>query len=389
MKQYPFIFSDDRKYRLQRHLSFWGFWFLFMSFLYSFLPCPTQLNYVQRLPSTVLDSALYLSSHIFLSYCLMYFVIPRYIVRTKYKQAAFWTVISIMLTGMLAAYISLYIIGPVEQFVLPKSLQPRFLFYVPKTVAAFAQASMAGLRGGLTVGGLAAAIKLMKHWYMKEQANIRLQKENAESKLQVLKAQLHPHFLFNTLNNIYSNAQYKAPEAASMICGLSDMLRYMLYECNTKAVPLSKELKMVQEYISLEQIRYGNKLEVHMDLPDNTDGYYIAPLLLLPFVENCFKHGLSHILDQPWLTISITLDEKEMNMKIMNSKPPEQVQTEASGIGIANAEKRLELLYPGRYNLSIKSEPDVFIVQLRMELEKVRVIQNTLTTIQTSKAFAL
>ena len=128
----------------------------------------------------------------------------------------------------------------------------------------------------------------MKYWYVKEQRNLQLQKENVEAQLQLLKAQVHPHFLFNTLNNIYSFTQNTSPVGSKLVTGLSDMLRFILYECNQPLVPLSKELKMIQDYINLEQIRYGNKLDIHLDFPENTNDLYIAPLLLLPLIENSF-----------------------------------------------------------------------------------------------------
>ncbi|MBS1567729.1 MAG: histidine kinase, partial [Bacteroidetes bacterium] len=119
---------------------------------------------------------------------------------------------------------------------------------------------MAGLRGGLTIAGFAATIKLMKYWYTKERKNLQLQKENAESQLQLLKAQVHPHFFFNTLNNIYSYTQNTSAVASKLVMGLSDMLRYMLYECNQPLVSLDKELKLLKDYSVLEQIRYDNRL---------------------------------------------------------------------------------------------------------------------------------
>ena len=179
---------------------------------------------------------------------------------------------------------------------------------------------LGGLRGAITIGGLAAAIKLMKYWYIKEQRNLQLQKENAEAGLQLLKAQIHPHFLFNTLNNIYSYTQNTSPSASKMITGLSDMLRYILYEGNQPLVPLHKELQMIQDYINLEKIRYGNRMELHVDLPENTHGLFIAPLLLLPLVENCFKHGTSNMLEQPWINLEISIQGKQMQMKLLNGK---------------------------------------------------------------------
>ncbi|THU37340.1 two-component system sensor protein [Niastella caeni] len=230
---------------------------------------------------------------------------------------------------------------------------------------------MAGLRGGITIGGIAASIKLMKHWYVKEQRNLQLQKENAESQLQLLKAQVHPHFLFNTLNNIYSHTQNTAPVASQLVMGLSDMLRFMLYECNQPQVPLSKELKLIRDYITLEQIRYDEQLDVHVNMPANTSDLAIAPLLLLPLVENCFKHGTSHMLEQPWLNLQVTLDNNRMYVKLMNGKDSGVAKNNYQGIGILNVRKRLELLYPGKHELTITDEEDVFIVNLWLQLDSI------------------
>jgi LytS/YehU family sensor histidine kinase len=230
---------------------------------------------------------------------------------------------------------------------------------------------LAGLRGGITIGGFAAAIKLMKYWYIKEQRNLQLQKENTESQLQLLKAQVHPHFLFNTLNNIYSHTQATAPVASQLVMGLSDMLRYMLYECRQDKVPLSKELKMLQDYMTLEKIRYGNQLDLNIDLPQHSENLVIAPLLLLPFAENAFKHGSSHIIEQPWISLSVTIDEKVIRLKVVNGKASAHKLPEAtSGIGISNVRKRLELIYPNKHVLEITDEEDVFIVNLKIELDK-------------------
>ena len=232
-------------------------------------------------------------------------------------------------------------------------------------------ALLAGLRGGITIAGIAVGIKLMKHWYIKEQRNLQLQKENAESQLQLLKAQIHPHFLFNTLNNIYSYTQNTSPVASQLLMALSNMLRYILYEGSQPLVQLSKELKMMNEYISMERIRYGNKLELHLDVSSNTKDLYIAPLLLLPFVENCFKHGTSTMLEQPWLSLEIIIENKTLVLKLLNGKlANSRVNNQTPGIGINNARKRLQLLYPGKHELVITNEEEIFIVNLKLELVK-------------------
>lgn len=368
-RQYPFIFSDALRYRIQRHLAFWGFWWLFQGVLYSVIGYNGKPVYHLRLLDSICESLVFMIGHIFVAFMLMYFVIPRFLLKQKYWLTAMWVVISFLGAAIISTILSATIIPEIQRVVLHDDNYG--LFLRKRASIAVHLSLMAGLRGGITIGGIAAAIKLMKHWYVKEQRNLQLQKENAEAQLQLLKAQVHPHFLFNTLNNIYSHTQNTAPVASQLVMGLSDMLRFMLYECNQPQVPLSKELKMVQDYISLEQIRYDNNLDVHVDLPANTDNLAIAPLLLLPFVENCFKHGTSHMIDQPWLSLHVTLDKNRMHVKLMNGKANEVAKSDYKGIGIVNVHKRLDLLYPGKHELAITDEEDVFVVNLWLQLEQL------------------
>ncbi len=298
----------------------------------------------------------------------MYFVVPQLLLKSRYVLTALGVVILFLLTALISAVLSMYFLADIRRYLLPSSVigTARMPVNVP-----FYMALLAGLRGAITIGGIAAAIKLMKHWYVKEQRNMQLQKENMQSQLQLLKAQVHPHFLFNTLNNIYSYTQNTSPVASQLVMGLSDMLRCILYECNQQLIPLSKELKMLQDFILLEKIRYGNKLDVNIDVPKDVDEFEIAPLLLLPLVENSFKHGASQMLEQPWISLSITIDEGSMHMKLVNGKAENYHSTTvSSGIGIQNVQRRLELLYPGKHNLKIQDLEEVFIVDLTLELER-------------------
>lgn len=369
MERYPFIFSDERKFRIRRHLVFWITWWMFLGFLYSFLII-NDIKYWERLPTSLLDSLIFLTAHMFLSYSLMYFVIPKYVLKEKYIVAFAWVASLFLITAGLSTFLALVVIPPVHK-ALNVAEYKQSGGVIPTTVAIH-YSFMAGLRGGLTIGGLAAAIKLMKSLYLKEQRNLQLKKENIESQMQLLKAQVHPHFLFNTLNNIYSFTQNTSPQASKLVTGLSDLLRFILYECNQPLVPLSKELKMIRDYIELEKVRYGNKLELHIDMPADTNDLYISPLLLLPFIENCFKHGTSQILEQPWISLHINLKGRQMQMKLLNGKSTQPIVSKnGSGIGIHNVEKRLALLYPGKHELIITDEEDVFIVNLKIELQPV------------------
>ncbi|RDC56625.1 two-component system sensor protein [Pedobacter chinensis] len=224
---------------------------------------------------------------------------------------------------------------------------------------------LAGLRGSITVGGVAAAIKLMKCFYEKQEAALLLEKEKVNAELQMLKAQLHPHFLFNTLNNIYSFTQDVSEKASGMIMGLSQLLRYILYDCNKPLVALDKELKMISDYLALETTRYDHGLEIAVQLPGATN-YLIAPLMLLPFIENAFKHGASQMTENPWISLNVTVKDNELAMKLINGKP--SVTNITPGIGIANVRKRLELLYPDEHELTINDEEEMYIVNLKITL---------------------
>ena len=209
----------------------------------------------------------------------------------------------------------------------------------------------------------------MKYWYEKEYRNTVLQREKLDAELQSLKAQLHPHFLFNTLNNIYSITENTSPLGSDMIMRLSELLRYMLYECNHPFVTLSQECKMIEDYITLEKMRY-RQLDCSVQLPQGTDHALIAPLLLLPLVENCFKHGTSQVLRQPWIKIQAELKAGILVVKLINGKPPSGTPANvADGIGLKNLKKRLELLYPGKHELSILAEEDVYIVNCKIDLQ--------------------
>jgi len=375
MERYPFIFSNEWKYRFRRHFFFWGSWWVFMCFLYSFSALAFRVSYFKRVPLSAIESLFYMVPHMFLGYTLMYWVIPRMLLKGKYVLTLVSVIMLFLATALISSIIGIYVIHEVRSMLLGKLYIPPAHYYEINLFGSL----LAGLRGAITVGGVAASIKLMKYWYVKEQRNLQLQKENVNAELQLLKAQIHPHFLFNTLNNIYSHTQNTSVVASRLVMGLSDLLRYMLYECKEPLVPLTKELKMLQDYIVLEQIRYNKELDISIEIPSDTDGLLIAPLLLLPFVENCFKHGTSQLLEDPWISLNIVIEDDDLKMKLVNGKSSGYVPKKSAGIGIANVKKRLELLYPEKHNLRITDDPEVFIVTLKVKLEREKLVREVKT----------
>lgn len=368
MQQIPFIYSNSAKWRISRHLSFWLLWFLFQLLLYSFSPSPAlqRQTFLHRLIITSPETFMYLIPSMFLAYTLMYLVIPKLVLPGKYALATLNAAVLVFLTAALSAALSMSVIDYLRHLnadrispVVAHDLHPAF--YVQ-----FGVAMLAGLRGSITVGGVAAAIKLMKCFYERQQAALMLEKEKASAELQMLKAQLHPHFLFNTLNNIYSFTQEVSEKASEMIMGLSQLLRYILYDCSKPLVPLDKELKMIQDYFKLESARYDQNLDLSVQMPKFTD-HLIAPLMLLPFIENAFKHGASQVTEHPWISLTVFVNNNELSMKLINGKPIISKHI-TPGIGIANVRKRLELLYPGQHGLEINDEEEMYIVNLRITL---------------------
>jgi LytS/YehU family sensor histidine kinase len=201
-----------------------------------------------------------------------------------------------------------------------------------------------------------------------EKATGLAEQEKMTAQLQLLKAQLHPHFLFNTLNNIYSFSLQTSPKTPQMILKLSSLLSYMLYDCKTDEVPLEKEVDVMKNYIDLEKERYGDKIDISVNIHGAIQDKYITPLLILPFLENAFKHGTSEQLEKPWMSVDIAVKDHLLQCKVVNSKN-EFVPLSENGVGIQNVKKRLELLYPGKHELKLADEGVFFVVSLQLQLK--------------------
>ncbi|HEU5164905.1 MAG TPA: histidine kinase [Chitinophagaceae bacterium] len=325
-----------------------------------------EIQYFRNIPFSTIEALCLLIPQVFLAYSMLGFVLPKFLLKNRYLLSFAWFLFFAIATTFLC-YVMYVMIAPV----LMQSLLPeRFIVRNPRSIVQhFFVTVMVSGKGSLVATGAVCSIKLMKHWHLKEKRNLQLLKENAESQLKLLIAQVHPHFLFNTLNNIYSQTQTESSKGSKMIMQLSDLLRYILSEGNKTLVPLNKELQMLADYINLEKVRYGNKLDLHVSVPGNTGNLQITPLLLLPFIENCFKHGASKFLTHPWINLKIELKGTTVFMKLMNGKDTNLKEEPLKlGTGIENARKRLEFLYKDKHELRITDEPEVFVVNLKLEL---------------------
>jgi sensor histidine kinase YesM len=389
MKLTSFLFSEKKSDRVVQHLLFWIIWYPYITLTHAAQPFGyPEMSFFRNPLYTFSESFFVVFGQAPTVYVMLYWIFPVFFLRKRYL----FGVILILVLWFLSGVLNMILLGKVMQPFLSWVLPPENIPPMPRNAGtSFFMVVIATNKGAFTITASALMLKFGKHWYHHQHRNLQLQKEKSEAQLQLLTAQVHPHFLFNTLNNIYSQAQTESPKSSKMLMELSDILRYILYEGQKTLVPLRQELTMITEYINLEKIRYGNKLDVHALVPERIDDIYIAPLLLLPFVENCFKHGTSNMLQNPWINLTVEMKETTLIMKLMNGKTTVKENGQRKGgIGIRNVRQRLELLYKDKYKLQIREDDEVFVVDLRVELVRLKIAEQpyTKSTIQNDITYA-
>ncbi len=213
---------------------------------------------------------------------------------------------------------------------------------------------------------LSATIRIAQEWYRNEKQKQEMEKEKLASELSFLKSQVNPHFLFNTLNGIYSLANRKSDKTPGAIVKLSDLMRHMLYESEKEAVSLDKEIEYINNYIELQKLRLPADANVSFTVTGETAGKMIRPMLLIPFFENAFKHGVD--ADGSDIEAKLTVNDKELRLKVVNRISKSQKKDESSGIGLVNIKKQLEYLYPYSHSLTIEEKDGFFSVDLGLKL---------------------
>ncbi|MGY4383602.1 two-component system LytT family sensor kinase [Pedobacter sp. UYP24] len=209
-------------------------------------------------------------------------------------------------------------------------------------------------------------IRFASDWFGNESAQKNLIREKKEMELQFLKSQLNPHFLFNSLNNIYSLAYQKSDKTADAILKLSEIMRYMIYESNDSWVSLSKEIEYLQSFIELQKLRFKDGAAVEFTQNGEIDGQHIVPLILISFVENAFKHGVANDPENP-IKINIIANQKILHFSVSNKKNSYN-KDQMGGVGLYNVERRLQLLYPDRYKLNIVNSETHYTSELMLDI---------------------
>ena len=213
--------------------------------------------------------------------------------------------------------------------------------------------------------GLSTSIRITDEWFKNERQKKEMENEKLISELAFLKSQVNPHFLFNILNNICSLARKKSEDTENAIIKLSQIMRYMMYESKDEKVSLDKEIEYLQNYIEFQRMRISDKVQINFSIEGDPEKLLIEPMLLIPFVENAFKHGISYLEDSKIL-ILIQVTGKELFLRVENNivKKGNEVIPAETGIGLKNVLRRLELLYPEKYTLSVKNDGLKYKVEL-------------------------
>lgn len=344
------------RYRIWWHAAFWVSFYVYRGLLFGY-------QYEGAYQRTFTMGAFELPLYWLLTYSTIYWLIPKYLKEGKYIRFCVYVLGVVLLTGTTRALIQEFVIG--------------YLFFAKESqMWQFSWESMLlmtfnGCFFVTSASGMGMAAKLIKDWYLNQEAKQQLEQETMEAELNYLKAQVNPHFLFNTLNNLHRLTMQQSRKSPEVVMRLSQLMHYMLYDSNHERVPLDKEIEYLRNYTELERLRFDERLSVSFLVKGNTQIVQIAPLLLQPFVENAFRQVPSQG-KYSWLSIEIVTQAAGLTCKIESSKPKDtSAETTAA---ITNTLNRLALIYPKRHSLKTFQEEETNLVIIKIETDDFPVL---------------
>ncbi|MDC8002833.1 histidine kinase [Aureisphaera galaxeae] len=299
-------------------------------------------------------------------YFCLYYLIPKFLEKGKILSFLLLTLITVVFMAfviMLGIYMATALAG--------MDYGGAFKYHVDSVTTVFKKDAFPSSVSSMTFG---ISIKLAKNWLDSNRRRQELEREKLESELKFLKSQFNPHFLFNTINSIFVLIDKNSKLASESLSRFSELLRYQLYECNEPQIPLSKELQFIQSFLTLERLRYDDHVEIKTEFPKTYDTQWtIAPFVLMPFIENAFKHFHPTKEHPSWVHLKLHLEGDQLSFEIINSKPPTGPSivevVDYGGLGLKNVQRRLELIYPNAHELNISDSLNTYKVSLRMTLE--------------------
>ena len=344
------IFKLSRRH----HILFWFFYFLLNTLRWG--------NYFDDYLYSLKTNVIGFPVHMILVYLNIFILMPRLVFKRKYFSYIIALIASLLLMVFIKFNLTYYLVS--------ENIWPEGPAVINDFTFSYAIDMMIG---ELYVTTFVTAIKITMDWQEEQKRTAALEKMQSDTELKFLRTQISPHFFFNTLNNIYSLAIEKSEKTPKIILKLSELMRYLLYETRTKRQRLEKEIICIQNYLELESIRYGKLLDIDMKISGDIMNKKIAPILLLSFVENAFKHGANKNIGNIKIDIDFKIIENFLYFSISNPVPKaiknKQIIKHPGGIGLKNVKKRLALGYnPDEYELNIESKDKVFIVNLKIKV---------------------
>ena len=340
----------------KHHILFWTIYFIFNTLRWG--------SYYDDYDYSLKSNMLGFPIHMALCYFNIYFLMPKFVFKKKYVTYAILMLLSLYVMLNAKFYLTYYLLST---NVWPEGPEPidtlTFNYGVQMML------------GELYVISFVTAIKITIDWLREHSMLHELEKRQLATELRFLRSQVSPHFFFNTLNNIYSLSLTKSDKAPEVILKLSELMRYLLYATDKRKQKLKKEIECIQNYIDLERIRFDDSLEVNVEISGDLDGKVIAPMLLMPLIENSFKHGASQNIGQMKISLNIKVEGDFLYFELSNNIPREKgkstLPTRSGGIGLSNVRKRLELGYPPQdYELVLEEKNNNFNVLLKLRVNK-------------------
>jgi two-component system, LytTR family, sensor kinase len=349
-------------HRTWYHIAFWLAYFLFEVYIeYAWMssaPSYKDLSEWKKLSMSMQYEAVMFIVKVPLTYFILYLATG---FTAKYKDPFLAILLGVAAFFLCTAFHRILIAEIVLPIIYDDRTISTIVFTIPRILSSLIDLMF-------IVGG-AFAIKQFRINQRSRHREKLLQKEKLEAELKFLRTQTNPHFLFNTLNNIYALARKKSDDTANVVMKLSKLLRFMLYESRNDSISIAEEIRVLEDYIELERIRYNERLTVNFNKSIDCDSQAIAPLILLPFVENAFKHGASEARFNSYIYIDITLQDGQLQFKVENSKDEEPERPMTENIGLSNVRRQLELMYP-EHKLQVQNEKNKFYIHLTINLKK-------------------
>ena len=355
------------KYKLY-HIPFWMlynylFWALTVGSLY-------EAAHEMFFSVFFVKSFFYTIFPAFAVYFNLYFLIPRYLQKGQYSSYILFLILIIIASSLLIVpgyFLTAWLAGSNGQ---------KMFGFTWSWNSFYNAAKGSPLTNTITAITLGMSIKLTKNWLEGQRRQQALEKEKLETELKFLKYQFNPHFLFNSINSIFFLIHKNPDMASASLAKFSELLRHQLYECNDQQIPLKKEVAYLENFIELEKLRQNENLAVNFNLDEAySPGLGIAPFVLMTFVENAFKHVSKHKKESNWINIDLAVTGLQLHLTVANSTSENGSHEVINygGIGLKNVQRRLDLIYPGRYKLDIQNNPESFMVKLDLQLSELEI----------------